>query len=267
MPLLRIGMGQILVEGGEPERNLERAADAIAQAADQGCDLAALPECLNYGWTHPSAHAHQGPATERLADAARKAGIWVAAGLVERDGERLYNSAFLLDSSGDVVLSHRKINELALAHDLYTLGACVRCVDTSLGRIGLLVCADLFPDAPELGRALGRMGCELILSPCAWAVPADHDNDREPYGALWRESYSALTQEFPLTVVGVSNVGGVDAGPWQGRKCIGCSLAVGPGGEILAQAPYGEPSLQVVEADTGRSQATSVSAIAASRTG
>ena len=43
-----------------------------------------------------------------------------------------------------------------------------------------------------------------------------------------------------MTVVGVSNVGWITDGPWKGRKCIGCSLAVGPGGAILAQGPYGE---------------------------
>jgi hypothetical protein len=43
-----------------------------------------------------------------------------------------------------------------------------------------------------------------------------------------------------MTVVGVSNVGWLRAGPWKGRKCIGCSLAVGPGGRVLAQGPYGE---------------------------
>ena len=270
MPRIRVAMGQMLVEGGEPARNLARAAARVAEAAQAGCQAVVLPECLDFGWTDPSAREGAqpipGPHSDALAAAARTAGIWVAAGLVERDGERLYNTAILLDPRGEIILKHRKINELKLAHDLYSLGQSVECADTPLGRVALLVCADNFPDSLELGRALGRMGCRLILSPCAWAVPGGHDNSAEPYGAMWRESYSKLTTEFPLAVVGVSNVGPVGAGPWKGRKCVGCSLAMAPGGTALAQAPYGEENLTVIEIDTGEPGESNVSAIAASRT-
>ena len=81
-------MGQILVEGGEPKRNLERAHTAMTRAAREGGDVVVLPECLNFGWTHPSARERTPPIpgvhSELLSAAARDAGIWVAAGLVER---------------------------------------------------------------------------------------------------------------------------------------------------------------------------------------
>jgi hypothetical protein len=48
-----------------------------------------------------------------------------------------------------------------------------------------------------------------------------------------------------VTVIGVSNVGWLTGGPWKGRKCIGCSLAVGPGG-VLARGAYGEAAEQLV---------------------
>ena len=51
----RIAMAQILVEGGQPQQNLDRADKAIADAARQGCRLVLLPECLDLGWTDPSA--------------------------------------------------------------------------------------------------------------------------------------------------------------------------------------------------------------------
>jgi predicted amidohydrolase len=84
------------------------------------------------------------------------------------------------------------------------------------------------------------MGAQMILSPCAWAVPSGYDHAREPYGALWKDAYGDLARWFEMPVIGVSNVGVVGGGPWEGWKCIGCSLAVGPEGEVLAQAPYGE---------------------------
>jgi hypothetical protein len=70
-------------------------------------------------------------------------------------------------------------------------------------------------------------------------VDADHDNARDPYGKLWLDAYSELARLYDVSVIGTSNVGWLTAGPWKGRKCIGCSLALGPTG-VLARGPYGE---------------------------
>jgi predicted amidohydrolase len=237
-------MGQILVEGGKPEGNLARAAVAVEKLAGQGCRLVVLPECLNLGWTDTSAPdlaepipgAHVAP----LAEAARKSEVFVAAGLVERAGARLYNAAVLLDPQGNILLHHRKINELDLGRALYFVGDRLGVVDTPLGRIGLNICADNFGGSLAIGHVLARMGAQVIVSPSAWAVPANHDHEKTPYGQLWKDSYGELCRLYDITVVGVSNVGPMRTGPWAGRKCIGCSLAMGPGGEVLAQGPYGE---------------------------
>ncbi len=237
-------MAQILVEGGCPEANLSRAVSMIREAACQGCDVAVLPECLDLGWTHPSARTQAqpvpGPRSDVLAAAAAENRIHVVAGLTEREGSHIYNSAVLLSPKGDLLLKHRKINELDIAGDLYSTGDRLGVVETPLGILGMTICADNFPDSLELASSLGRMGCRFLLSPCAWAVDATHDNAADPYGSLWLEAYATLAERFDMTIAGVSNVGWLTAGPWAGRKCIGCSLAVGPGGLVLARAPYGE---------------------------
>ena len=51
---IKIAMCQLLIEGGEPERNLERAEELIDIARDNNSDIALLPECIDFGWTHPS---------------------------------------------------------------------------------------------------------------------------------------------------------------------------------------------------------------------
>jgi predicted amidohydrolase len=124
--------------------------------------------------------------------------------------------------------------------------------DTELGKVAINICADNFGDSQAISHVQARMGARLILSPSAWAVDADHDDEKEPYGKLWLDSYTELARLYDLTIVGVSNVGWLDAGPWSGRKVIGCSLAVGPGGEVLARGPYGDDAdaLIVVEAET-----------------
>jgi predicted amidohydrolase len=247
---VRIAMAQMLVEGGRPEANLRRATARIAQAAEAGCGVVVLPETLDCGWTHPSARLlaqpFPGPHTEPLARAARQHGIWVVAGLVERAGDALYNASVLIDPQGLLRLAHRKLNELDIAAGLYSRGDSLRVAPTPFGRVAIPICADLFPETAYFAATLAHMGCGLILSPCAWAVEASHDNRRDPYGELWRGSYGAIARHHGITVVGVSNVGLIEEGAWAGRRAIGCSLAIGAAGE-LAEGPYGEEALLVVE--------------------
>lgn len=158
----------------------------------------------------------------------------------------MFNAAVLISPKGQILLVHRKINVLDVAQDLYATGDRLSVAHTPLGTIGLNVCADNFPDSLCLGHSLARMGAQVLLSPSAWAVDADHDPVAQPYGQLWKGAYATLATLYEMPVVGVSNVGRIVAGPWAGRKCIGCSLAIGPTGAILAQAPYGESAEALV---------------------
>ncbi|MHB8972668.1 MAG: carbon-nitrogen hydrolase family protein [Pirellulaceae bacterium] len=248
---LKLAVGQMLVEGGEVSANLERAECMICQAAGAGCPLVVLPECLDVGWTDPSARTLAepipGPRADRLARVAAEQHIFVVAGLTERDADRIYNSAVLIDDHGQLLLCHRKINELEIAQDLYAIGDRLQVARTKIGVLGVNICADNFPNSLDIGRTLGRMGAQILLSPSAWAVAADHDPTREPYGALWRESYRQLSSAFRMPVVGASNVGPLRGGPWVGRRCIGCSLVFDADGREVATGPYNEPSLLVAE--------------------
>ena len=246
---VRVGMCQLLVKAGAVDDNLARARVLVARAREERCDVALLPECLDLGWTFPDAPRYAQPipgtASEVLAEAARAHGIWVVAGLTERVGDRTFNTSILLDDRGQIRLQHHKINELDIAWDIYTRGTSLDVADTPFGRVGITICADNSPASVELGLALGAMGARLILSPCAWAVEPDHDNESEPYGRdVWDPAYTILAEKRDLATVGVSNVGPLEAGPWKGRYCIGSSLAMGADGTVLARAPYG------VEAET-----------------
>ena len=237
-------MVQMRVDGGEPEANLARAEARLAEAKSQGADLVLLPEALDLGWTHPSARARAaaipgGGPCRRLREAARAHGLFVCAGLTERAGDRVFNAAVLIDPEGEVLLHHRKLNELAIGHDCYDQGDRLAVADTPFGRLGLMICADAFARGQVVARTLGLMGAQVILSPCAWAVPAGHDPGREPYGELWRDNYGPVARDFRLWIAGASNVGPITGGPWQGRKCIGCSLLVGPDGRPVIEGPYG----------------------------
>lgn len=185
-----------------------------------------------------------------LGAAARRHGIYLCAGMVERapDGT-IYNAAVILDRAGQVILHHRKLNELDIAHDLYGQGDRLGVCHTDLGTLGLLICADAFAQGHVISRTLGYMGADIIVSPSSWAVRPDHDNAVEPYGDEWRQAYGPVAQEFALWFAGVSNVGSIPAGPWQNWRCIGCSLIVGPDGREVVQGPYGEETILYVDVE------------------
>jgi predicted amidohydrolase len=240
----KLGLAQMRVEGGQPSANLARALSQIEAAAAAGADLVVLPEAMDLGWTHPSARSLAEPIPggaryEALAAVARRHRIFVCAGLTESNETRTFNSAVLLDPEGRLLLHHRKLNELEIGHECYDQGDRLGVVQTELGTLGLMICADAFARGQVVARTLGLMGAQVILSPSAWAVPADHDNVREPYGGLWLDNYGAVARDYRLWISGVSNVGPLVAGPWSGRFCIGSSLVVGPDGEAVLQGPYG----------------------------
>jgi len=247
-PPFDIAMIQMRVEGGRPGANLQRALAHIEQAVLKGAHLVVLPEALDLGWTHDTTLAQpipNGTFCQPLRDAARQHDIHLCAGLIERDHDRCYNAAVLISPRGDILLHHRKINELEIAHDHYALGDRLAVADTPLGRIGILICADAFAHGQVLTRSLAWMGADIILSPCAWAVPADHDHQKTPYGSLWLDNYQPVAADHQLWMAGVSNVGWLQEGPWRGRKCIGHSLLINPKGQVELQGPYG-PDAEII---------------------
>jgi predicted amidohydrolase len=244
MSTFRLALAQMPVIGGQREENLRCAVEYISKAARSGAAVVLLPEALDCGWCHESARTDAGPIPDGvscllLREAARINRIHVCAGLIERSGNQWFNSAVLISPEGEVLLHHRKLNELSMAHHLYALGDRLAVAHTALGTIGLMICADAFAPGQVVSRALGMMGAQVILSPCAWAVPPDHDNAQSPYGQLWLDNYGPVAKDFQMWIAGASNVGWVSGGEWSGHKCIGCSLVMNPRGEPALRGPYG----------------------------
>jgi predicted amidohydrolase len=186
---------QMSVTGGDKRRNLARAEELIAEAAAHGSRLVVLPEAMDLGWTHPSSRTAaepipHGEPCRRLAESAACHGIFLCAGLTERCGDHVFNSAVILGKSGELLCFHRKINELEIGHPFYAQGDRLNVAGTELGTLGLMICADGFAKDHVLSRSLCYMGADILLSPSAWAVPADHDNQTDPYGAIWKELLS-----------------------------------------------------------------------------
>lgn len=250
----KLAVAQMNVIGGDREANLKHAGEMIAEAADQGAQFILLPEAMDLGWTDPSALNQAEPVPEGktarfLSEMAKKQEVYICSGLIEKDGETVYNSAIIVDPKGDVILLHRKINELGIGHPYYALGDRLNVCHTEFGTMGLMICADASTGDHVIPRALAYMGADVILSPSSWAVMADHDNGKEPYGGMWRDAYKPVAKDFRVWIASCSNVGWMTGGPWKGWKGIGCSMVIGPDGQEVLNAPYGADADTILYVD------------------
>jgi len=250
----KLAVAQMRVVGGALDTNLDHASEMIEEAVEHGARVVLLPEAMDLGWTDPSALTLAEPVPEGktatlLCNLAKKYGIFICSGLTEKDGEKVYNSAVLIDPAGEVILLHRKINELDIGHPYYALGQSLQVVHTDLGDIGVMICADASTGNQEIPRTLSYMGADVILSPSAWAVPADHSNIDNPYGGTWWKAYKPVAKDFRVWIASCSNVGWMTGGPWKGWKAIGCSMVIAPGGKEVLNAPYGDNADTILYVD------------------
>jgi predicted amidohydrolase len=243
MPTLKIALGQILVEGGEPERNFERAHKMIVQAKKEACELIVLPETIDFAWTHPSslkeAQAIPGPFSDLFCAWAKENDIYVCVGLTEKREDKNYNTALLINNLGKIILKYSKINLLGVEFPFYEVGTQLGVVDTPLGRIGLNICADNYKESTYNAKTLASMGAQLILSPSSWTVDHFIKEDEDPYKDKWFSPLHHVAQYFNTIIVSVTSVGYIVGGPYEGKKMVGCSLVVGPEG-LIKQGLFNE---------------------------
>ncbi len=247
---MRVASAQVLIVGGDPVGNLERAVVAVRDATKLGADFVVLPECSNFGWADSSAiknavEVQDDPFVIGLQNLAKELGIYIAVGFVEKLADALFNSAVLIDAQGQIVIHHRKINELDFAKEIYSTGSDVFAVDTPFGKVGLMICADALSGNDMVVERLVELGTDVILSPSAWAVPPTHDNTVNPYGSLWVDAYRKGLGSSKSWIVATSNVGVMTDSVWTGFPCIGNSIAIGPAASDLIVSPFGQSAVHI----------------------
>lgn len=234
----KIALCQLLIEGGEPERNFERAEEILKNAKKQNADIALLPECMDFGWTHPSglinAETIPGKYSSKIQELAKKNDIFICAGLTERGTyKKNFNTAILVDNLGDIILKYRKINILEEAFDYYDIGDKLGVVQTKFGKIGINICSDNYRNSIDIGFVLGRMGANIILSPSSWTVDHNINENNDPYLKKWEEPFSIISDIFKIPVISTTSVGYIVGGPFEGKKMVGCSIATNENGLII----------------------------------
>lgn len=171
---IRVGAAQIGPAFADKRANLEKILNFAQKAARERVQLAVFPECALTGYCFAvrepgfaNSEPVPGPATDKVGQIAKRENMYVIFGLLERAGEKFYNSAALVGPEG-VVAVHRKSHLPYIGVDRFvTLGDNpIRAVQTKLGKIGMLICFEF--SLPEPMRALKLSGAQLVALPTNW---------------------------------------------------------------------------------------------------
>lgn len=158
----------------EKERNLARCLELIELTAREGARLIVLPECALTGYCFssleealPAAEPILGSSTEKLMAACRELNVYVIVGLLEKDGDKCYNTAVLLGPHG-LVGKYRKLHLPYIGVDRFLNPGDLPLTvyDTEVGKIGMGICYDLM--FAEHSRVLALQGADLLVFPANW---------------------------------------------------------------------------------------------------
>lgn len=213
--------------------DLGHLRSAAADAAAQGARLLVTPEAFTSGYNVPgvaeAAQPADGPWRAAVAAIAEETGLAILYGFPERDGDRVHNSAQLVDRDGRVLAGHRKAHLYGEVDTrTFTPGdGGFGVVDLDGVAVGVLICYDV--EFPEAVRALALAGADLVAVPTALM---------RPYEVVARTVVPARAYENQVYVAYANRCGSEDALTYCGESCV-----VGPDGADLARAGSGEELL------------------------
>ena len=226
--LLKIAGVQMDVAIGKPERNLARVIDALKETSRQGARLTVFPECTLPGYcfdsldeARPFAEPVSGPSVSRLAAACRELDAFVVCGMLEADGNSIYNTAALVGPEG-LIGKYRKIHLPFLGIDRFTTHGEIPPGVWQAGpvKVGINICYD--GSFPEASRVMALDGAELIVLPTNWPPAAK---------CFAEHTIPTRAMENHVYYMSVNRVG-----TERGFRFIGQSMICSPLGEVLAAA-------------------------------
>lgn len=223
------------------DKNIEKARRLIETAIKFNPDIICLPELFTYlpaqndsfDSVLPLAEAKNGSLSQMLSDYARKASAFILGGsFMHAVGEKIYNTAFLYDASGEIIAEYSKTHLFDTPDyqesKFITPGECLAVLETRCGTIGIIICYDI--RFPELVRTLALKGAEIILCPAAFPIAAP-----SPGFDHWQILTRAIALQNMVYVLAVNQFGQRDPFYFFGRSCL-----IDPWGIEVAAAPNRE---------------------------
>jgi predicted amidohydrolase len=240
--VLRLGLVQMNSAPQAREENVRKALRLVGEVAQAGAELVVLPEFFNTEYFFQyrdtayldNAEPEAGPTISAMRGAAREHGITICATILEEDGPGVhYDTAFLIEPSGEVAGKYRKVHpggSMSLEKLYFRGGGAFPTWRVKDFRVGAIICYDHF--FPEAARAVAIGGAEVILGPFA-----------APGVALpWEAIMITRAFENGVYLAPCNKVG--REGDW---TFGGDSMVVSPRGEVLARASTDAEATLVVE--------------------
>lgn len=251
------------------DQNKKRLADKCRQLAGKGARLIVLQELHNSLYFCQTenvdlfdlAETIPGPSTEFFGQLARELGVVIVTSLFEKRAAGLYhNTAVVMESDGSIAGKYRKMHipdDPAYYEKFYftpgDLG--FHPIDTSVGRLGVLVCWDQW--YPEAARLMALQGAEMLIYPTAIGYESsDTKEEQERQREAWTTVQRGHAVANGLPVITVNRVGFEPDPSHQtgGIQFWGFSFVAGPQGELVFRAGNDDECEQVVEIDLARSE-------------
>jgi predicted amidohydrolase len=240
----KLALAQINCRQANKNANLEKIEETVTKAKKQGAALVIFPELSLTGYVirdqlYEMAETIPGPSTDTITNLAKKTKAYIIFGmpeLSEKTQATIFNTAVLIGPQG-VIGKYHKIylptHSVFEEKRYFRPGYQAATFDTALGKIGLIICYDIF--FPEVCRLTRLKGAQLIV--CISASPAVRR-------AFFETLTTARAMENTAFLAYVNLVGVED-----GLQFWGGSRLIGPQGRILAKAKYDEEDMVIGEVD------------------
>jgi predicted amidohydrolase len=241
---IKLALAQMSCKCGNKTENIKKMGKLASKAKTQGANLIIFPELSLTGYVvrdqiYELAETIPGPSVKAIEGIAKKAKVYIIFGmpeLSEKAKATLYNAAVLVGPEG-FIGKYRKMylptHSVFEEKRYFRTGYHAVTFETKIGKIGLIICYDIF--FPEVSRLTRLKGAQLIV--CISASPAIRK-------AFFETLTIARAIENTAFLAYVNLVGIED-----GLQFWGGSRLVGPNGKILAQAKYDEEDLVMCDVD------------------
>ena len=256
--LVTVGLVQ-MHSGDDSDRNIDTALKGIGDVAAKGAQIACLPELFNAPYFCQErndkyfalAEPVPGPTTSALSDAAGRLNISIITSIYEKAGEKYYNTAIVIDSSGNLLGKYRKMhipddpnNHYDEAYYFSPGDLGFQVFQTQHARVGPMVCFDQW--FPEGARISAGKGAEILFYPTAigWPITQTREDLNEAENNMWKTVQIAHGIANNCFVAAVNRVGVQDK-----LNFWGSSFVSDPYGRVLAMAPTDQETNLVVACD------------------